>query len=60
MLVRVYIDLVDVSSFKVDFEHHETAIARTFSTIVITALARELAGFAWAIGQEMRNTMGAG
>ena len=29
-------------------------------TIVITALARELAGFAWAIGQEMRNTMGAG
>jgi hypothetical protein len=26
-------------------------------TVVVTALARELAGFIWAIGQEMRTPM---
>jgi transposase len=26
-------------------------------TVVVAALARELAGFVWAIGQEMRTTM---
>jgi transposase len=29
-------------------------------TVVVTALARELAGFVWAIGQEMKITMGTG
>ena len=28
-------------------------------TVVVAALARELAGFVWAIGQEMRPTMAA-
>jgi transposase len=27
------------------------------STVVVAALARELAGFVWAIGQELRPTM---
>ena len=31
MLVGIGIDLVDVASFQQDFEHHETAIRRTFS-----------------------------
>ncbi len=29
-------------------------------TVAVTAIARELAGFIWAIGQEMRITMAAG
>jgi hypothetical protein len=30
------------------------------ATVVVAAIARELAGFIWAIGQEIRITMAAG
>ncbi len=37
---------------------YRTMIARGKKpTVVVTALARELAGFIWAIGQEMRTPM---